>query len=72
MGSEVSLKRNRSKMAFITAALFYLAGLIEMVTGLFTRGSMSTNIAIGAMFIAIGSVWTAIGAKYKKEDEQDT
>jgi hypothetical protein len=70
MTIQASLKPNRFKSAYLAAALFYLAGFIWMVTGLLGRGSMSTNLALGGMFIAIGAVWTGIGAKHKKEAEQ--
>jgi hypothetical protein len=71
MTTQASSKMNRFKSAYLAAALFYLAGFIEMVTSLLNRGSMSMNIALGGMFIAIGAVWTGIGAKHRKEAEQD-
>jgi hypothetical protein len=60
---------SRHVMAFVAAALFYLAGFIEFATGLlFSRHA--TSLAIGALFVCIGSLWMVIGAKYKKEAQQ--
>ena len=60
-------KINRHTMAFIAAAMFYLAGILGFANAL--RSSQNMPMSIGAMFICIGSLWVAIGAKYKREDK---
>jgi len=73
MGNEAPLKWNRSKSAFLTAALFYLAGFFLMLAALHTRAPRHVDIRMGAMVVnvAAGAVWTAIGVKYKKDAERD-
>jgi hypothetical protein len=60
---------NRHVPAFVAAGLFYLTGVIYIVTAMHSRQILSWSLA--AMFIGIGSLWVAIGAKYKKEDQQN-
>ena len=57
-------------MAFVASGLFYLAGVLEITVSLHSR--QSASLGIGAMFVCIGSLWLAIGAKYKKQARQNS
>ena len=52
-------------MALLVAGLFYLAGVIFIVTGLYSRHA--AEVSIGATLVSVGSVWIVIGARYKKK-----
>jgi hypothetical protein len=55
--------------AFVAAGLFYLAGTIFVVMAFSPR--QAVPLFLGAMFFFVGSIWVVIGAKYKKEFEQN-
>ena len=63
-------KISRHAMAFMAAGLFYLAGVLEIAIALHSR--QTASMGIGAVFICSGSVWLAVGAKYKKQSEQSS
>ena len=60
---------NRSLLAFLAGAMFFLAGAIETVTGWSARGSLHGGLlSTGVMFLCVGALWIAVGAKWKKAD----
>jgi uncharacterized membrane protein HdeD (DUF308 family) len=50
-------------LAFVAAGLFCLAGII----GFWTAARHGQSASIGAMFVCVGSLWVAIGVKFKKD-----
>ena len=58
----------KHRMSFLAAGLFYLAGMIYIITALLSHNAVDASL--GVMFVSIGTVWVAIGAKYKKEAQQ--
>ena len=61
---------NRWQMAMVAVALFMLAGVIEFATMLSPSADKNVAIGVGALFLCVGSLWIAIGAKYKKNAEK--
>ena len=55
-------KQKYSKMYYFTAALFYLAAIINM---------FQSGIPAGLSFTCIGSVFLCLGAVYKKKKQND-
>lgn len=55
--------------AFVAAGLFYLAGAIFVAMAFSPR--QAAPLYLGATFLCVGSVWVVIGAKYKKESDQN-
>jgi uncharacterized membrane protein YidH (DUF202 family) len=68
MSEREHITTKRHALAFVAAGLFYLAGLVEMGTALFTHGRLGyAMVPVGAMFLCVGSMWLAIGAKWKRD-----
>jgi drug/metabolite transporter superfamily protein YnfA len=64
-------KMKRFTMAFLAGLLFALAGFVEIVIGLAGHGSVyAVALPLGGMFVVIGMMWIAIGAKWKKDAER--
>ena len=55
-------KQKYSKMYYFTAALFYLAAIINM---------FQSGVPAGLSFTCIGSVFLCLGAVYKKQKQND-
>ena len=54
-------KQKYSKMYYFTAAIFYLAAIINM---------FQSGVPAGLSFTFIGSVFRGLGAVYKKQKER--
>jgi hypothetical protein len=62
-------KPAQATFAYLAAAMFFLAGVAEIVTGLMMRAKhhAGTFCAIGAMFFSVGCLWIVIAANFKKK-----
>jgi hypothetical protein len=54
-------------IAFVAAGMFYLGGVLEVVTGLLSHPIYTAFVAVGAAFLSLGCVWIAIAMQFKKK-----
>ncbi len=70
MRTQLAAKESTKHIAaFIAGGIFYLAGTICVVMAFSPR--QAVPLFLGAMFFFVGSIWVVIGAKYKKDAEQN-
>lgn len=71
MSEQPEVEINRSLLAFLSGAMFFLAGMIELLTGLHSQGKQHFGmVSVGFLFLSCSLAWVAIGAKWKKEARQ--
>jgi hypothetical protein len=59
-------RTKKSQLAFLAGAMFWLAGAVEFIAARM-HGGHPESLAMGWLFISLGSLWIAIGAKFIKE-----
>ena len=51
-------------LSFFAGTLFFLAGALNLFVGI--HAHRSTSSGLGAMFVCVGSLWIAIGARSRR------
>lgn len=70
MTEQVTTKRASQHVpAFLAAGLFYLAGIVGMLPAGPVRHTAPLSLSV--VFICVGSLWLAIGVKYKKASQRN-